>query len=217
MAYEPWSPSFGVGARVNLIRNRKYPTYHLLNLIGTVRSDSGSNVAVVFDTVKNTRSSYGAFYFKAVDLVPADETDEKNDENMEENPMEKITNYLNIAVMKCANFTHRDNTFNYANFEPTLKKGDLCVVRSEDGVFMVAEVVDILEDHDYEMTREVVAKLYMGGYNTRVECRKKASELKAKMEARAKQLQDIALYQMLAKDDPDMAALLAEYQGIPKV
>jgi tRNA A37 N6-isopentenylltransferase MiaA len=47
--------------------------------------------------------------------------------------------------------------------------------------------------------------------------RAKAVELKAKMEARAKQLQDIALYQMLAKDDPDMAELLKEYQDIPKV
>lgn len=47
--------------------------------------------------------------------------------------------------------------------------------------------------------------------------RNKAAELKAKMEARAKQLQDIALYKMLAENDPDMAELLNEYQAIPMV
>ena len=216
MAYEPWKPSFGVGTRVKLIRNRKYPNHNLLNLIGTVHSDSGSNVAVIFDTVKNVRSSYGAFYFKAVDLIFAEELDEENDENMEEKTMEKITNYLNIAVVQFPNSV-KTYEYHYANFDPYLKKGDMCVVRTVEDRLLVATVTDILDERSQEMDREIVAKVNMADYNTRIEARAKAAELKAKMEARAKQLQDIALYQMLAKDDPGMAALLQEYQGIPKV
>lgn len=61
MSYEPYKPNFGVGARVKVIRQRKYPGEKLLGLVGTVRTDSGTNVAVVLDKLTNTRSSYGCF------------------------------------------------------------------------------------------------------------------------------------------------------------
>lgn len=213
MAYEPYNPSFGIGARVKVVRNRKYPKEKLKDLIGTVRTDSGCNVSVIFDTVKNPRNSYGAFYFKAADLVKVDEFD---NEIKEEHNMEKITNYLNVARVTYPG-ANAPAVYYYANFEPDLKVGDLCVVTYANNRLDVAEVAEILEDIEVETYNEIVAKVHTGGYETRVECRKKAAELKAKMETRAKQLQDIALYQMLAKDDPEMAALLNEYQGLPKV
>lgn len=216
MAYNPCScqyePNFGVGARVRVIRQRKYPAENLKGLIGTVRTDSGNNVSVIFDTIKNPRSSYGCFYFKASELEAVDEFIY---ENVKENNMSvcKITNYLNVARVEFPNTT---GTYMVANFDEGLKKGDLCVV-TRDRYFSVAKVVEILVQNDIDVEREVVTKLYTEDYDRRVECRAKAAELKSKMEARAKQLQDIALYQMLAKDDPDMAALLQEYQGLPKL
>lgn len=142
--------------------------------------------------------------------------DEFVNENMEEKNMNEITNYLNLARVSYVNESDKC-WYQYANFEPDLEAGDLCVVNTEKDQLKVAKVIEIVDQQDLVMTREVVAKVYTDGYNTRVECRTKAAELKSKMEARAKQLQDIALYQMLAKDDPDMAALLQEYQGLPKV
>lgn len=214
MAYEPYKATFGIGARVKVIRQRKYPGEKLLGLIGTVRTDSGTNVSVVLDKVTNTRSSYGCFYFKANELVEVDEFD---NEIIKEKNMTKITNYLNIALVKYVNMGDRNGVFQYANFEPGLKVDDLCVVRTEEDRLLVAKVVEIVDSNDAETYREIVAKVYTDEYDTRVECRQKAAELKAKMEARAKQLQDIALYQMLAKDDPEMEALLQEYHGVAKV
>lgn len=225
MGYDPYKPTFGVGARVKVVRQRKYPNEKLLGLIGTVRTDSGSNVSVLFDTKVNTRSSYGCYYFKPVELVEVDEFD---NEIMEVKKMEKITGYLNVAKIKAVTDNGvNPHVYEYANYEKDLAVGDTCVVtgltktRDLSSTILrglsVATVVAIEERNDVEVVGEVVAKIDMGCYNERVRSRIKAAELKTKMEARAKQLQDIALYQMLAKDDPDMAALLQEYQCLPRV
>lgn len=129
--------------------------------------------------------------------------------------MEKITNYLNIARVRFVNQRDSGGAYQYANFEGDLGIDDICVVRTEENRFLVAEVVEIIDSNTVEMYREVVAKVDMENYDSRRKFRAKAAELKAKMETRAKQLQDIALYQMLAENDPDMAALLNEYKTIP--
>ena len=218
MAYDPFKTNFGIGARVKVIRQRKYPSEKLLDLIGTVRTDYSNQVSVVFDTITNTRSAYGAFYFKPVDLVEVDEFDNEIKEEKNMSRMSKITNYLNTAMVELSDNRGKNGTFKFANFEADLQEDDICVVMTEFEVLRVGRVVEIIpHDELTEHFREVVAKVYTDAYDTRVELRAKAAELKAKMEARAKQLQDIALYQMLAKDDPDMADLLNEYQGLPKV
>ena len=204
--------TFGVGAKVRLIRQRKYPEYKLLNLVGTVRTDTGNNVSVIFDDVTNTRSQYGCFYFKAVDLVEAD----ADNNIMEENNMSKITNYFNSVRIQFINEKFPCE-YVYANFEHDLKVGDLCIVKPAHHDFSLARITEIIPRNDIELTREIVAKVYTDCYDERVASRAKAAELKAKMQERARQLQDIALYQMLAKDDPEMQTLLEEYQAVPKI
>lgn len=216
MAYEPWKPTFDVGTRVKVIKQFKYPGEKLLGLEGTVRSDTGTQIAVVLDAVKNSRSTFGCFYFKPSELLAIDEFTDKNMEEKNMRTVAAITNYLNVAQIKYVNAPVK-GVFQYANFEPGLKAGDLCVVKSEDNCILVAKVDEILEPVEHELYREVIAKVYTDDYDNRVNMRNKAAELKAKMEARAKQLQDIALYKMLAENDPDMAELLDEYQAIPKV
>lgn len=216
MAYEPWKATFGVGTRVKVISQTKYSSEKLTGLEGTVKSDSGKSIAVLLYDIRNERSSYGYFYFKPDELVAVGEFVNENMEEKNMRTVTAITNYLNVAEVKYVNAPTR-GVFQYANFESDLTVGDLCVVKSEENTLLVAEVEKILEPVDHELYREVVAKVHTGAYDTRVACRAKAAELKAKMEARAKQLQDVALYKMLAENDPDMAALLNEYQAIPKL
>ena len=101
--------------------------------------------------------------------------------------------------------------YDYANFEPDLAQGDLCVVMSAHHGMGLAEVVEIKPSTGAALQREIVAKVDTSPYEARVEQRQKASELKAKMKERAKQLQDLSLYQLLAKDDTEMAKLLQDY------
>lgn len=131
-----------------------------------------------------------------------------------ENEMNKLTNYLNVAVVQFLNDNVALRTIECANYE-ALEVGDLCVVRTAKRGMDLAEVVELKDRLKEELCCEVVARVDTYYYDERVKQREKATELKTKMRERAKKLQDIALYQMLAKDDPEMAQLLEEFQGLP--
>lgn len=203
------------GMRVKIIRHKAYKNLSLVGLIGTVRSNYGmGNIAVELDSLRNDNSSYGYFYFTRNELDVVDETENIN--NMEENTMSKITNYLNCVKIQYAG--DRDpSRYVFANFDTDLAVGDKCVVKTPNNPMEVATVVEILEGNEFETDREIVAKVDTSHYKFRVETRAKAAELKAKMQERAKKLQDIALYQMLAKDDSEMLELLNQYQSLSNV
>ena len=139
--------------------------------------------------------------------------DKKNVEFLDGETMNKIENYLNIAAIKFLD--ERNNiVYNYANFIPELKENDIVAVMSANHGMGLAKVVDIVDQNDVALEREIVSIVDTADYDARVNHRKMAADLKAKMRERAKKLQDVALYQMLAKDDPEMAALLSEYQNL---
>jgi hypothetical protein len=173
-------------------------------------------IKVELDTVRNPGVKHGCFYFQPYELEVVNET---NDDILEENTMNNnnkndITNYLNTVKVKFVD----DNKFSsnkYANFDSTIATGDMVVLNTPYAGLELATVVEIIDSNDVGCTGEVVAKVDTTAYDARVANRAKAAELKAKMKERAKQLQDIALYQMLAKDDPAMLELLSEYQAIP--
>lgn len=224
MSYDPtliYKPNFGIGARVKVVRcPNKYSRRgkELVGLVGTVRTDSGSNVSVGFVEVRNSASGYGCFYFKPSDLVAVDEN---GNEIKEEKNMPKITNYFNAVKIQFIGDSSPCNCV-YANYDPGIQPGDLCVVKPANHVMNLAKVVKVYDVTEIdpcttELQREIVAKVWTDEYDNRVAMRAKAAEIKAKMEARAKQLQDIALYQMLAKEDHEMAQMLQEYQSLPKV
>lgn len=202
-----------LGTRVRITRKcRKYLRFDLIGKVGIIRSNYGANLAIEFDDVKNPKSGYGYFYFNKSLITPVED-------NMEENDMAinttNITGYTQAIRVKFIDDSSPCSCV-YASFEPELKVGDLVVVKPANHKIALARVDEILEGTDYETAREVVSKVYTDDYNERVKVRTQVAELKAKMQERARQLQDIALYQMLAKDDPAMQALLDEYQALKK-
>ena len=201
------------GDRVKVIDQTEYENFNLVGKIGTVISTFGSGIgkiAIKLDDAYNPYSAKGYFYIPDINL---DIVDTYSNNIKEKNQMNNITNYLNIANVKFVDQLN-DRIYEYANFEPDLKAGDICVVMSEKHGMGLATVIEIVDRNDIETQREVVAKVYTGGYDSRVTLRAKVAELKAKMKERAKKLQDVALYQMLAKEDTEMAALLQEYQSL---
>lgn len=208
--------SFTKGTRVLVRRCTSYKKYDYEGKIGTVVTNAYGTygkVLVKLDGETNPYSCTGNFYFKPHELTVI--SDQDND-ILEENNMENfVVNYLNIAKIQYID-NDMPSRWDYANFEPTLKKGDLCVVKSLNHGLGLARVVDIVEQNDIRTNREIVARVDTQDYDFRVASRKDAAELKAKMQERAKQLQDIMLYQMLAKEDPDMQELLNRYQKLPQ-
>lgn len=211
--YDNQKLGFSTGMHVKVIKQGCYHKYKLVGVIGVVDSSYGyGKVAVKFDEIRNHSSCRGVFYIPASDLEIVDDICTIK----EENTMHNITNYLNAVKIKFINdqFTCK---YIYANFETDLKVGDLCVVKPAHHDLALARVIEVIDQNDFETPREVVAKVHTDFYDERVANRAKAAEIKAKMQERAKQLQDIALYQMLAKDDPAMLDLLNEYQALPKM
>lgn len=165
-------------------------------------------VCVRIDNLTNNMSGSGNFYFKASELKIVNDI-------KEENNMSYIKNYLNIAKIKFLD-EHGDRTYDHANFDASLRPNDICVVMTANHGMALAKVAEILPRNDIEITREIVSKVFTDDYDERVKIRKQAAELKAKMQERAKQLQDVALYKMLAENDPAMMELLNEYQSLPE-
>lgn len=201
------------GKRVRIIENSTYHRGDLIGAAGTVRSCWGSaGIGVKLDFYTNDNSKYGYFYFKISELEFIDEPSTNTEK--EQKQMQKITKYLNIAEIEFLNEQTAFRTFDYANFDPDLKEGDLCVVATARHGLALANVVSIKASADKALEREIVAKVDTKEYSNRVETRQKAAELKAKMQERAKALQDLVLYQTLAKEDPEMAQLLQDFKDL---
>ena len=201
---------FKAGDRVKVLRHDKYRGESLIGKLGTIKSSYGGSISVLIDGCINDRSAYGYYYFKINELKKINNS---ADEIKEEN-MPKFTNYLNIVSVQ----TREGRHFYCANFDPNVHLDDLVVfARIDDQSDLAVAVVEKINNHcdsDTYFNCEVVTKVDDSAYQDRLKSRAEAAKLKKQMEARAKQLQDIALYQMLAKDDPDMAALLEQYQNL---
>jgi hypothetical protein len=201
-----------IGMHVRIVGQSRYKKDKLIGQCACVIKDchlAYGTITVSISDMHNCRSASGYYYFSPSELEILE--NEKENENMN-----IITNYLNIAKIQ-----YLDNTatsrYDYANFDPELKEGDLCVVKSAHHGLGLAKVVEIQDRNDVELQREIVAKVDTTAFDERVGIRKQAAELKAKMQERAKQLQDIALYQMLAKEDSEMMSLLGQFQSLPKI
>lgn len=203
-----------IGKRVRVKWCDKYKRYKVKGCYGTIVAVY-SYVAVKLDGLHNDSSATGDFYFykKHLEII--------EDENKEETTMatitKHITNYLNTAKIHFLNDTNANRTYDYANYIPDLYEGDLCVVMSAQHGMGVAKVVEINHENDAPLSREIVCRIDPADYDRRVETRKKAAELKQKMQERAKKLQDIAIYKMLAEKDTEMAQLLAEFTNLGSV
>lgn len=210
--HNEYGTSVNPGTSVRILGQSRYKKHELIGKLGTIVLDQHvayGTIQVKIPGVLNRRSCTGNHYFTPAELEILD--DEKENENMN-----NITNYLNLAAIRYLD-NDKPNCFYYANFDAELKVGDLCVVKSLNHGLGLALVVEIQNRNDIELQREIVAKVDTYAFDERVKVRKQAAELKAKMQERAKQLQDIALYQMLAKEDSEMKELLGQFQSLPKV
>ena len=131
--------------------------------------------------------------------------------------MQKLTGFVNIAVIQFLDEKTPFRTYEYANYDADVAVGDLCVVMSAHHGMGLAEVQEIKATPAEDIFgREIVGKVDITNFTARVEKREKAAELKERMQTRAKQLQDLVLYATLAEKDAEMQALLEEFTALNK-
>lgn len=198
------------GDKVEILHSHYKFCNTLVGRTGTIISTYGGtygNIAVKVDGLENPRSGYGYFYFAEKQLKKLKEDSKMSTTKIMEG------NYR-IASVKFVDGNNTDKTYRYACYDDRIVKGDMVVVKSAHHGFGVAQITDIEDKTEEQIIREIVCKADFSDYYIRERNRARKAELKKKMAARAAQLQEIALYAMLAKEDFDMKELLSEYEGL---
>lgn len=170
------------------------------------RTNSWDYTPQIYDTLMK------AISFKD-EFAPATEHQETT---KEETPMNTMYTEKNCRVAGVTLNPFTTKEYAYALFLKDVEPGAEVVVRNSDGSLVLGRLTSI-DSHPHEKVKngcEVICVIDMTEYNRRQEQFAKVAELRKKMDARVKALQDIALYEMLAKDDPELKDLLAEFKTV---
>ena len=195
---------FSKGDLVVVVRHSRYRNIPI-GAVGVVYNACPmyeNNIAVKLDSFHNGRSGYDCFYFKANEI----ELYKGETKTMEGN--------YSIATIKFMDGANTDKTYRYALYDTGIGIGDICVVKSAHHGLGIARVVDIEPKTEEKITREIICKCDFSAYEDREAKRQRKEELKKKMAARAAQLQEIALYKMMADNDTSMSDMLREFEGL---
>ena len=110
--------------------------------------------------------------------------------------------------------SNTDVPYIYAAYED-YAEGDYVVVHTGHHGMGIAKVKAMgTEDDKVEYGREIICKIDMTAYNDRKARAKRRAELKGKMEAKVKELQETAIFEMLAKEDAGLAEMLKEFKEL---
>lgn len=147
---------------------------------------------------------------------------ENNINNKGDNNM-LMGNY-EIAKIKFIEGTNTNMEYYYALYDEGFIIGDHVVVKSANHGFGLAVITDIIHDscvtqamRDYcNEGREIVSKFDMSAYELRVEKRKAAKQLKADMNKKMKEMQELAMFEMMAKENPELKKMLDAYKELIK-
>ena len=227
---------FAVGDRVEVRKLKRGGKYRgkYAGCRGTIRSCNPFGcgaIGVELDGEYNTASSNGTFWFPGPELViladfePQDpyflpswgarDADEAEIEYMkEEIPM--LKGYIAAGV----SFIHgpnQDTVYPYALY-PGLhcQVGDKVVVMTGHHGMSLAEIKSIgeLPVDSVDCGREIICKVDMAAYVERKARAEKLASLKKEMDAKVRELQSVALYEVLAEKDPTLKAMLDEFKSL---
>ena len=120
-----------------------------------------------------------------------------------------------VAGVKFLDGSNKDKEYFYALFEE-YNVGDLVVVQTGHHGLALAEIssVDCGDKNRVKCSREIITRVDMEAFYQRQEKRKALAQLKKDMDKKVKELQETALYELLAEKDPALAAMLAEYKQL---
>lgn len=169
--------------------------------VGTVVYNLGyGTVGVSIDGATNSNSDHGWFYFYETQL-----------EILTDEGVTKMEGNYRIALVKFLEGSNTDKAYEYACYNNNLAVNDKVVVKTAHHGFSVGVITGFAENVGQEVTREIVGWVDFKPYEQRIEARKRRDELRKEMAKKAAQMQEIALYKLLAQEDATMSAMVKEY------
>jgi hypothetical protein len=121
-----------------------------------------------------------------------------------------------VAMVKFLQGVNTSKEYAFALFNKEIKEGDLVLCDTQNGCSVV-EVTKVMSQSDYngvDVTKEIICKVDFTDFETRKTNREKAKKLKAEMDKRAKELQGLALIEMLAEKDDSLKEQLEAYKEL---
>lgn len=170
---------------------------------------TGKKVGIRLNNHTNKVSQYGVFWFDADKLEII--------ENCESEETSTMLKGFKVAGIRFLEGSNTDNIYAYALYDDEIKKGDTVVVQSGHHGLGIAEVACIDEEaspNEVQCGREIIAKVDFTAFNERKEKAAKMAKLKKEMDKKVKELQSIALYEMLADKDPALKEMLDEFKAL---
>lgn len=191
--------------RVRIVRSNKYAS-GIIGKIGIVENSCSDSVGVKIDGYHNPRSEKGLFWF---------DLDEIEFIESEENIMLNQNENFKVAGVKFIDGYNQDKEYFYALFDDYCV-GDLVVVQTGHHGLALAEISSIggTEKERVKCSREIITRVDTSAFEDRQAKRKALTQLKKDMDKKVKELQETALYELLAEKDPALATMLGEYKKL---
>lgn len=110
----------------------------------------------------------------------------------------------------------RSKQYQFVTDIQDLKIGDVVVVHTANG-YKTAFFIKYDETSVFENPKWIVQKVDTDSHKVKLERERKAKLIKKKMQERRAKLEEIQVYKILAKEDPEMMRLLQEYDEIEEL
>lgn len=200
-----------IGDKVKVIKCNQYRQRYM-GKTGEVIRIYNQHFGVLLDGKTNKSSYYGCYWFKReqIELLSKTFIESEDDVIM-----------LNMNEIKIAKVKFMDGNYDrtcsqtYALYDEGIAPGDVVVVKTGHHGLAVVTVEEILEHGSTpKCDREIICKVDLNAYNARKEKQAKLLALQSEMNKRVKELQKMAVYEMLSEKDSTMQALLEEFKQL---
>ena len=127
-----------------------------------------------------------------------------------------ITGNYRVAMVKFIQGTNTDKKYAFALFNDELEVDD-CVLCDTRNGYSVGKIVEIISKDEYngvEITKEIICYVDFSDFEQRKKNREEAKKLKSEMDKKMKEMQELALYEMMAEKSPELKAMLDNYKAL---
>ena len=122
----------------------------------------------------------------------------------------------NVAMVKMLQGVNTTKEYAFALYDEKVNVDDLVLCDTQYG-YAVARVVNIMPLEEYEgvnITKEVICKVDFDDFEKRKDAKRRAKKLKSSMDKIVKELQDIALVELMAEKSPELKSMLDKYKEL---
>lgn len=199
-----------INARVTILQSNRYNNSYA-GMCGVVENTSSgeTSLGIRIPNHFNVRGNSGLFWFAE---------DEVEFIDRKENIMLNHNEDFKVVGVKFLSGSNQDKEYYYALFPDNADamEGDLVVVQTGHHGLALAQIssIDDTDKNKVQCSREIVSVVDTSAFENRKAKRVALAKLKADMDKKVKELQETAIYELLAEKDPSLASMLADYKKL---